>query len=74
MAQEILTDKAPPARSRNRPDIAERFKWNVSDIFQSWEEWDAAYKRLEAGVERYATLKGTLAGGPDKLLAAFSLS
>src|SRR6478609_7540541 len=74
MAQETLTEPAPPARSRNRPDIAERFKWNVTDIFQNWEEWDAAYKRLEAGVERYATLKGTLAGGPDKLLVAFRLS
>src|SRR6476469_3160227 len=74
MAQETLTGQAPSARSRNRPEIAERFKWNVTDIFQNWEEWDAAYKRLEAGVERYATLKGTMAGGPDKLLAAFSLS
>ena len=32
------------------------------------------YKRLESGVERYATLKGTLAGGPDRLLSAFRLS
>jgi len=74
MASEASTPEAPPARTRNRPDIAERFKWNVTDIFQSWEEWDAAYKRLEAGVERYATLKGTLAGGPDRLLVAFRLS
>ena len=65
---------APPTRSRNRPEIPERFKWNVSDIFGSWEEWDAGYKQLEAGVERYATLKGTLAGGPAALLQAFSLS
>ena len=71
---DVTTSEAPPVRSRNRPEIPEGFKWNVTDIFQSWEEWDAAYKRLEAGVERYATLKGTLAGGPDKLLAAFRLS
>lgn len=74
MASDVSTSEAPPVRSRNRPEIPERFKWNVTDIFQNWEEWDAAYKRLEAGVERYATLKGTLAGGPDRLLAAFSLS
>src|SRR3954454_13919499 len=64
----------PESRSRNRAEIAERFKWNVTDIFQSWEEWDAAYKRLEAGVRRYATLKGTLAGGPIAVLAPFRLS
>ena len=74
MASDTLTPEAPPARSRNRAEIAERFKWNVTDIFPSWEEWDAAYKRLESGVERYATLKGTLASGPDKLLKAFRLS
>jgi oligoendopeptidase F len=71
MASETMT---PPTRSRNRADIDDRFKWNVRDIFESWEAWDAAYKQLEAGVDRYATLKGTLAGGPDKLLNAFRLS
>jgi oligoendopeptidase F len=71
MASETLT---PPARSRNRADIADRFKWNVTDIFASWDAWDAAYQQLEGGVERYATLKGTLAGGPDRLLSAFRLS
>src|SRR3954465_7454114 len=64
----------PPARSRNRAEIADRFKWNVTDIFTSWEEWDAAYKQLEAGVERYAKLRGTLARGADSLLAAFEQS
>src|SRR3982750_2007023 len=64
----------PESRSRNRAEIAERFKWNDTDIFQSWEEWDAAYKQLEAGVERYATLRGTLARGAESLLTAFRLS
>ena len=65
---------APPTRSRNRPELPERFKWNVSDIFGNWDDWDAGYKQLEAGVDRYATLKGTLASGPAALLRAFSLS
>jgi len=71
MASETLT---PLARSRNRGEIADRFKWNVTDIFDSWSAWDAAYKTLESGVERYATLKGTLANGPENLLKAFKLS
>src|SRR6188768_1567929 len=72
MAQ--ATPTLPPARSRNRAEIADRFKWQVDDIFQSWEEWDAAYKQLEAGVERYASLKGSLSKGAESLLAAFELS
>ncbi|HYT67543.1 MAG TPA: oligoendopeptidase F [Vicinamibacterales bacterium] len=64
----------PTARSRNRPEIPDRFKWNVTDIFDSWDAWDAGYKKLEAGVDQYATLKGTLARGPEQLLTAFRLS
>jgi oligoendopeptidase F len=74
MSAETVTPQAPSARSRNRAEISEKHKWNVQDIFSSWEEWDAAYKQLEAGVDRYASLKGTLAQGPQNLLSAFRLS
>jgi oligoendopeptidase F len=74
MAPDALTEHAPPIRSRNRREIPDRFKWNVDDIFPSWEAWDAAYKRLEAGINRYAELKGTLAQGPAQLLEAFRQS
>src|SRR5258706_12206040 len=74
MSADTLTPAAPAARSRNRAELPERFKWNVQDIFASWEEWDAAYKQLEAGIDRYASLKGTLAQGPERLLRAFRLS
>src|SRR6188768_340033 len=73
MSSDTLTSPTQ-ARSRNRGDIHDRFKWNVQDIFESWEAWDAAYKQLEAGVDRYASLKGTLAQGPETLLKAFRLS
>src|SRR5689334_11922803 len=73
MATETLTDPSP-VRSRNRAEIPDRFKWNVKDIFPGWDAWEAAYKQLEAGVERYAALKGTVAKGPDALLAVMRLS
>ena len=69
-----LAEPAPPVRSRNRADIADRFKWHVQDIFPSWEAWEAAYKELDGGIERYAALKGTLASGPGALQKAFTLS
>jgi oligoendopeptidase F len=64
----------PQARTRNRTEIPDRFKWKLDDIFPGWEPWDAAYKTLEQGIERYAALKGTLAQGPERLLEAFRLS
>jgi oligoendopeptidase F len=74
MSAETMTPQAPPTRSRNRVEIPDHFKWNVQDIFESWEAWDAGYKQLEAGIERYAALKGTLGKSPANLLAAFRLS
>src|SRR6476620_2312849 len=61
-------------RSRNRQEIADKYKWNLQDIFPNWEEWEAGYKKLEAGIERYSALKGTLAQGAERLLEAFRLS
>ena len=43
-------------------------------IFPDWTAWQAGYKHLESGIDRYASLKGTLAGGADALLEAFRLS
>ena len=64
----------PAQRTRKREQIPERFKWNLKDIFVSWDDWEASYKKLEAGIGRYAALKGTLAEGPERLLEAFKLS
>src|SRR3954466_7358768 len=74
MAPDALTEHAPPIRSRNRSEIPDQFKWNVHDIFTSWEAWDGAYKQLEAGINKYAELKGTLSQGPAQLLEAFRQS
>jgi oligoendopeptidase F len=64
----------PPARTRNRLEIPDRFKWNLDAIFPGWAEWEDAYHLLEKGIERYAAIKGTLKEGPDRLLEAFRLS
>jgi len=61
-------------RSRRRDEIPDRFKWNLADIYPDWTAWEAAYKQLESGIDRYAALKGTLSAGPDRLLAALRLS
>jgi oligoendopeptidase F len=61
-------------RSRNRAELADRYKWNLTDIFPSWDAWEEGYRRLEAGIEKYEALKGTLAGGADRLLQAYQLS
>ena len=70
-----MIDRMPtlPARSRNRPEIDEAFTWNLSDIFPDWETWDVARAELNRLIDEYAAFKGTLASGPERLLASFRL-
>jgi oligoendopeptidase F len=62
------------ARTRDRHQIEDKYKWNLDDIFPSWAAWQEAYSTLEAGIDRFAALKGSLASGPEKLVEAFQLS
>src|SRR5437867_6317502 len=59
---------------RDRTDIPDRFKWNLTHIFSDWTEWQSAYDSLETKIAAYAALQGTLAKGADRLLAAMKLS
>ena len=56
--------------TRNRHDIDDRFKWNLSNIYEGWEAWDVAYKTLTEKIDWYQKLKGTLSNGPESLLEA----
>jgi len=74
MANSLTTDAAPEhPRTRTRDDIPERFTWNLSDIYPSWDAWEAALKDFERKLAGYAELKGTLAEGPPRVLKAFLL-
>ena len=71
---DVAAAEPPATRRRRRDEIADRYKWNLTDIFADWELWEAAYKQFEAGIAKFAALKGTLAQGPERLLDAFKLS
>ena len=71
---DVAAPEPAQTRSRRREEIADKFKWNLNDIFPDWQTWEAGYKQLETGISRYAAFKGTLAKGPDRLLEAFRLS
>jgi len=65
---------APGPQLRERAEIADRFKWNLTDIFADWTGWQSAYDELDTKIGAYAALQGTLEEGPDRLLAAMKLS
>ena len=62
------TSAAPSLRDRDQ--IPERFKWNLSNIFSGWDAWLAAYDELDRQIAAFAALQGTLAQGGEQLLTA----
>src|SRR5437879_10700517 len=69
-----LAEAGAAPKLRDRAQIADRFKWNLTHIFADWAAWQAGYDELETKIGEYAALRGTLARGPDHLLAAMKLA
>src|SRR5262245_7025988 len=69
------TETAPDQpRTRTRDEIPESYTWKLSDIVSDWTGWEACINEFEEKLKGYAALKGRLAQGPDRLLAAYRLS
>ena len=56
--------------TRDRTEIAESFKWDLSHIYPSWDRWAADLERLKQLMDSYQELKGTLSQGPEQILEA----
>jgi oligoendopeptidase F len=60
-----------PGALPERPQVPDRYKWNVSDICRDWTEWHALYRELAEEIERLKQFEGTLGRSADHALAAF---
>jgi len=72
-ATSTSTNTARPA-TRDRSQIGERFTWDLGHIFSGWDEWQQALERTLQLMESYQQFRGTLAQGPERLLAACRMS
>jgi oligoendopeptidase F len=72
---DLLSPADAPAAAtlRERSEIEQRYKWDLSAIFADWTGWDAAYTELDRKIDDFARLQGTLTGGADRLLTALEL-
>ncbi len=57
--------------TRVREEIPHKYRWNLNDIFENWDEWEKAYKTLESKIERLASFKGSLSTNSGKNLLDF---
>src|SRR4051812_43635699 len=65
------TFRPEPGQLPTREQIPAEFKWDLTSICKDWDEWSADYRQLEAAIDAFTRLQGTLASGPGSLLAAF---
>jgi oligoendopeptidase F len=66
-----LHAEAAQPMSRNRSEIPAQYRWDFTAIYPGWDAWEAGMKDLEARMEAFASLKGSLAQGPAHLLKAY---
>src|SRR5688572_1500744 len=66
----LPTEAAQPT-TRNRAEIPAQYRWDFSAIYPGWDAWEAGMKDLEAKMNAFAALKGSLSQGPGQLLNAY---
>lgn len=64
----VMTTTLPAATTPERSTIDERYKWDLSKMYASSQEWDAHYKKLEGMITEFAARKGTTDKSPASLL------
>jgi oligoendopeptidase F len=57
--------------TRIRSEIPMKYRWDFSAIYPSWDAWEAGVREMEAKMDAFTKLKGTLANGPDAVLKAY---
>lgn len=62
---------AAKPETRVRADIPHQYRWDFTAIFPDWAAWETAMKEMEAKMEAFAALKGSLGQGPAAVLRAY---
>lgn len=56
--------------TRERAQIPAEYRWDFSPIYADWDAWEQGARTMEAKMDAFAARKGTLAAGPQAVLAA----
>jgi oligoendopeptidase F len=59
---------------KTREEIPEKYKWNLSDLYESDEAWREAFDELASRLEGVERFKGTLTQSADNLLQALEFN
>ena len=60
------------AQTRDRAQIPDQYKWNLTDLYPNDEAWRAAKEKLAADIPKVKQFRGTLGKSPQQMLAALT--
>lgn len=67
--QVVSTFATQPVKDReSAPDY---MKWNLSDIYPGWDDWQKDFELANNSLEKLTAMKGTLGSSPEALLAYY---
>lgn len=67
----VNVDPTPADQYQSREDIPEAYRWNLSLVYPTLEEWEADFGRLDAHLRRVEAFRGRLREGALTLKEAF---
>ena len=70
MLTAALISSGVMAQTKERSEIADQFKWKLTDLYPSDEAWREAKDKLTARIPEVKKFKGTLGQSPQQLFAA----
>jgi len=62
------------SKAKTRAEIPAKYKWNLAEIYPSWQAWEADMALLDKKIDELAALKGTLTRSSADLLKAYKLN
>ena len=63
------TTKIKKSTEQNEKEIGKEYRWNLSDIYKNYKEWEKDYKKIEKQAKDLVSYKGKL--GKEKTLLEF---
>src|SRR5437764_11956065 len=73
MASSLMAAPDPTTSTLERSVIEEKYKWDLSKMYASQEDWEAHYKKMESLIQDFAGKHGKVGESAGSLLSALKL-
>src|SRR3989442_15439968 len=73
MASSLIAASDPTTATLERSAIEEKYKWDLSKMYASQEEWEAHYKKVDSMIKEFAAKAGKVGESASSLLSTLKL-